>query len=170
MCLLLTLPACVVHQHLQIFFTPDTECRAQLSSLSLGEGDHWTLSGNAGWWKKQWGPSHALFLLKCLYSWAVSSWIFSVTTSWVRRQTHANIFLSPSLPLLIRGSWLENFFFFFFLSLTICGMLVPPPGLEPDTALEAQSLNHWTSREISTGKILKPPAFNPFKLTIVYNY
>ena len=135
--------------------------------LSLGEGDPWTLSGNAGWWKKQWGPFHALFLPKCLYSWAASSWVFSVTTSWVRRQTQANIFLSPSLPLLIRGSWWGEFFFP--PSLTICGILVPPPGLEPDTALEAQSLNHWTSSEISTGKILKLSAFNPF-LTILCNY
>ena len=30
-----------------------------------------------------------------------------------------------------------------------CGILVPRPGIEPaPLALEAQSLNHWTAREV----------------------
>ena len=30
-----------------------------------------------------------------------------------------------------------------------CGILVPQPGIEPvPPALEAQSLNHWTTREV----------------------
>ena len=29
------------------------------------------------------------------------------------------------------------------------GILIPPPGIEPvPPALEAQSLNHWTAREV----------------------
>ena len=32
-----------------------------------------------------------------------------------------------------------------------CGILVPWPGIEPmSLAVEAQSLNHWTTREVST--------------------
>ena len=32
---------------------------------------------------------------------------------------------------------------------TACGILVPQPGIEPvPPALEAQSLNHWTAREV----------------------
>ena len=30
-----------------------------------------------------------------------------------------------------------------------CGILVPRPGIEPSPpALEAQSVNHWTAREV----------------------
>ena len=30
-----------------------------------------------------------------------------------------------------------------------CGILVPPPGIEPTPpAVEAWSLNHWTAREV----------------------
>ena len=36
---------------------------------------------------------------------------------------------------------------------TACGILVPRPGIEPvPPALETQSLNHWTAREVSTLK------------------
>ena len=39
------------------------------------------------------------------------------------------------------------FFFFFFFWL--CGILVPRPGIEPaPPAVEVQSLNHWTAREV----------------------
>ena len=32
---------------------------------------------------------------------------------------------------------------------TACGILVPRPGIEPmPPAVEAQSLNHWTTREV----------------------
>lgn len=46
------------------------------------------------------------------------------------------------------------FFFFFFLNFwphlaAACRILVPCPGIEPlPPALEAQSLKHWTSREV----------------------
>ena len=38
---------------------------------------------------------------------------------------------------------------FFWLLCTACGILVPQPGIEPETsAVKAQSPNHWTAREI----------------------
>ena len=40
---------------------------------------------------------------------------------------------------------LWDFFFFWQLHLA-CGILVPRPGIEPP-AVEAQSPNHWTTRE-----------------------
>ena len=46
-------------------------------------------------------------------------------------------------------------FFFFCISFYFCipmarGILVPQPGIEPvPLALEAPSLNHWTTREVS---------------------
>ena len=51
------------------------------------------------------------------------------------------------------------FFFSFWLHCTACGILVPQPGIKPaPPALEAQSLNHWTTREI--------PGSTPFCLSI----
>ena len=46
--------------------------------------------------------------------------------------------------------YLTSFFFFFFWSYHVaCKILVPWPGIEPmPPALEAQSLNHWTAREV----------------------
>ena len=42
-----------------------------------------------------------------------------------------------------------HFFFFFLLHCASCGILVPQPGIEPvPLALEEQSLNHWTTREV----------------------
>ena len=45
------------------------------------------------------------------------------------------------------------FFFFFWLHNMACGIIVPWPGIEPvQPAVEAQSPNHWTTREF-------PPIF-----------
>ena len=42
---------------------------------------------------------------------------------------------------------MEAFFFFCY---TAYGIFVPQPGIEPTSlVLEAQSLNHWTAREVS---------------------
>ena len=42
-----------------------------------------------------------------------------------------------------------SFFTFFLPHVTACGILVYQPGIEPTTpALEAQSLNHWTNRDV----------------------
>ena len=46
-------------------------------------------------------------------------------------------------------SYICHFFFFFFFSLIVCGILAPWPGFEPiPFAVKAQSLNHWTTREV----------------------
>ena len=44
----------------------------------------------------------------------------------------------------------ETFFFLIFWPRhAACGILVPQPGIKPTPpALEAQSLNHWTAREV----------------------
>ena len=39
----------------------------------------------------------------------------------------------------------------FWLRLSVCGILVPQPEIEPvPPVAEAQSLNHWTAREVPT--------------------
>ena len=47
----------------------------------------------------------------------------------------------------------DSYFNFIFWSChVVCGVLVPWPGMEPiPAALEAQSLNHWTSKEVPEG-------------------
>ena len=48
------------------------------------------------------------------------------------------------------------FFFFFWPHGAACGILVPRPGIKPvPPALEAQSLNHWTAREVLSVVFLK---------------
>ena len=43
----------------------------------------------------------------------------------------------------------KNFFFNFWLHHVACGILVPRPGIKPaPPALETQSLNHWTARDV----------------------
>ena len=51
---------------------------------------------------------------------------------------------------------MELFVFVFVLpSHVACGILVPQPGIEPLLpATEAQSLNHWTTREVPHGEFL----------------
>ena len=46
-------------------------------------------------------------------------------------------------------------FFFFLPGCVACRILVPQPGIKPShLALEAQSLYHWTTREVSMLKLL----------------
>ena len=43
----------------------------------------------------------------------------------------------------------QLYLFFFWLHHIACGILVPPPGIEPTfSALGTQSFNHWTIREV----------------------
>ena len=50
---------------------------------------------------------------------------------------------------------LFNLFIYFWLCLKACGILVPHPGLEPTLyALQVQSLNHWTAREVPSVTLL----------------
>ena len=45
---------------------------------------------------------------------------------------------------------------FFWLCSTACGILAPGPGAEPaPSAVEAQSLNHWATREIPKAQLLE---------------
>ena len=42
-------------------------------------------------------------------------------------------------------------YIFFFFGRAAYGILIPRPGMEPvPPAIEAQSLNHWTTREVPT--------------------
>ena len=46
-------------------------------------------------------------------------------------------------------------YFFFWLCLAACGILVPWPGIIPaPPAVEARSPNHWTTREVPTSTLL----------------
>ena len=48
-----------------------------------------------------------------------------------------------------------DFFFFFWPCHMACGILVPQPGIAPvPPALEALSLNHWTTREVPTSFVI----------------
>ena len=47
------------------------------------------------------------------------------------------------------GCCIKNFFFYFLNFWPHCGILVPPPGIEPVLpAVEAGSLNYWTTGEV----------------------
>ena len=63
-----------------------------------------------------------------------------------------------SFEFLSTGSFLFIYLFIYYLFIVMWHMgsyLVPPPGVEPPpSALEAQSLNHWTAREVPDGLVL----------------
>ena len=51
--------------------------------------------------------------------------------------------------LVLNGGIITDFSFFFWLCRVARGILVPRPGIEPTPpAMQVQSLNHWTSREV----------------------
>ena len=55
-----------------------------------------------------------------------------------------------------RSSLLSWALFFFSIGCAACGILAPQPGIEPTpAALEAQSLHHWTTREVPGISLLK---------------
>ena len=46
-----------------------------------------------------------------------------------------------------------------------CGILVPQPGIEPvPPAVEAQSLKHWTTREVPRVSLLNCISYLPYKV------
>ena len=69
-------------------------------------------------------------------------------------------------------SWkVETLFFFLFRpQLTAFGISVPQPGIKPGTpAVEAHSLNHWTTRKVPISIFLKSAlnyALKPWKLNL----
>ena len=57
--------------------------------------------------------------------------------------------LCPGGPILISNFLKNTGLLFFWLCPRACGILVPGPGIEPSPpAVEAWSLNHWTTREV----------------------
>ena len=59
---------------------------------------------------------------------------------------------------------------FFWLRYKACGMLVPQPGVEPaPPAVEAQSLNHWTTREVPPQGVFVDKLLLPHKLSAMPN-
>ena len=60
-----------------------------------------------------------------------------------------NILLYLFLKFIYIVFLVSYFVFIFWLHHAAFGILVPQPGIEPSPpALEAQSLNHWTTREV----------------------
>ena len=48
-------------------------------------------------------------------------------------------------------SWILFFFLMFWPCSMACGMSVPQPGIEPlPSAVEAQSLNRWSTKEVAS--------------------
>ena len=64
-------------------------------------------------------------------------WCISSRPCQVMSSPYTLVLVSYFLPLI----------FFFFFGYEACGILVPEPGIEPVSP--AQSLNHWTTREVS---------------------
>ena len=70
----------------------------------------------------------------------IASWPSKTFKEWVKLGGGANAEI-------LKG--LSNFYFTFWLHCMACGILVPPPGIEPTPpVVEARSLNHWTTREV----------------------
>ena len=75
----------------------------------------------------------------------------------VNLQQNLDVFLTVSLYkmflVLNKNLKKKNFFNVLFIGHTACGILVPQPGIEPMLPpLRAQSLNHWTTREVQNLK------------------
>ena len=84
---------------------------------------------------------------KVPWTWAL---IITETAKWedVGSMSYFTILISSSLDLFSNITFCL-FVFVFWLHSVPCGTLVPQPGIEPvPIALETQSLNHWTAREV----------------------
>ena len=83
-----------------------------------------------------------------------------VNSSRLQSDPHHNLVNEQYLPL---GTGAQTGFFFFGCTVRAFGMLVPRPRIEPTPpAVEAQSPNHWTTREFpQTGFLLKVTEQNP---------
>ena len=79
--------------------------------------------------------------------------------------------ISQLVPLLCFLFVLHFFFFLIFWPHQVaCGILVPQPGIEPvPPAVEAQSLNHRTAREVPVSCILNVFVFFHFPLMMSYS-
>ena len=83
--------------------------------------------------------------------------LFLLNVIWFFGKLDMNYHNTWMTPVKKRYIW--SFFLFFWgggLCHTACGILVPWPGIEPvPPALEVQSLNHWTTREVPGHSLLK---------------
>ena len=133
-------------QNLQPKFCPGWNSDAFTKIIPLTCLPAW--KSQEGWTKARVSPRNRLspaawpfcqLLVTCSVAWQSVSimisywyWCFSFSV----RVTSGLFFLSLSVS-------------FFWLCPTSCGILVPQPGIEPAApALEAWSLNHWTTREV----------------------
>ena len=113
---------------------------------------------------QEWKPPGKSLVLKPFFS-----WFCPVTTPLLYTYLH---FWCPVLeiPLIVIYSSGHCIFFFFFLvtPLEACGILLPWPRIKPaPPALEAWSLNHWTTKEKSKSFcVLKQTSI--FKDSIIY--
>ena len=74
-----------------------------------------------------------------------------IQCSWIRILNTVNISIIPKLIYIFNATLIKFLaaLFFFFHQHKACRTLVPQPGIEPTPpAVEAQSLNHWTSRKV----------------------
>ena len=86
-----------------------------------------------------------------LFRWFLNTWTFTINHP---SFTHdRDIFYHTTLPSkgeteLFFNLKFFNYLFIFWLYHGACGIFVPPPGIEPaPPTVEAQSFNHWTTRE-----------------------
>ena len=83
-----------------------------------------------------------------------SEWLASPNTQFQQNRDTSSQQLANQIELTYWTVYYLNFLFyflnfFFWPCPTACGILLPWPGIEPTTpAVEAQSLNHWTAREV----------------------
>ena len=84
------------------------------------------------------------------------SWVATVGQRSFQLMFHRTLSLLSSTPRRLGVSFFffnfKEVFLFLFIYLfgrAACGILVPQPGMEPSPpAVEEQSLNHWTAREV----------------------
>ena len=79
-----------------------------------------------------------------------SSPYFTATPAFPRgKLSQLSTLPSFQTPNLLLWLFIVSFFFFLFGCITASGILVPQPGIEPmPPAVEAQSPDHWTAREV----------------------
>ena len=87
-----------------------------------------------------------------------------------KRDWHAPLRSPLGLHALPHSSFSKHFIylFIFWPCHTACGILVPWSGIEPlSPAVEVQSFNHWTAREVPTTFVLKIPILTRFSLNFL---
>ena len=99
----------------------------------------------------------------CVFPWGVQTlWVPShCSPLWLCLGTAALLFRSQGLQHLGAG-FLSFFFCFLAEPRMACRISIPRPGIEPTLpAVEVQSLNHWTAREVPRCWVSIPPSPTP---------